>query len=244
MTRGEAATAQGMSRADKHEKFFTFLFMISFFAIGYVATNQLAATRTVFLDLATDLDRSIPFMPASIFGYLFVYVSVLVGYAIIDDIRQWRLAAVTFLFSTSIAYVFFLLVPVRMALRPDVGELGGLSEAVTRLYFAVDLPYNCFPSLHVTYPAFLALIVWPTHIRARWLMAAMALVVAGSVLLVKQHYVADVAGGLANATICWWLATKTERFWPELGRWLQPVRSLCESLPLPGLLGGTAGDDD
>jgi membrane-associated phospholipid phosphatase len=42
--------------------------------------------------------------------------------------------------------------------------------------------------------------------------AAMAIIVATSVILVKQHYLADVAGGFANATLCYWMAVKVERW--------------------------------
>lgn len=66
----------------------------------------------------------------------------------------------------------------------------------------VDLPNNCFPSMHVSMPIFWALVVLKA--RKDWvggLVLVGALVIAATTLTTKQHYVLDVFGGLIIALL-------------------------------------------
>lgn len=199
-----------MTREERRWKFNWFLFMVGYFTAGYLAINWISSRRTSFFDVALGFESSIPFFPLFIFGYILVYLSVVLTYVVLRDAGDWRRAIVSFLLATTLAYAVFLLFPVRMTLRPDLAGLSGVSAAVTRFYYIIDLPFNCFPSLHVTYPTLATLVSWRHHRVWRLLFAAMALVVAISVVLVKQHYLADVAAGFANAALCFWLALKIE----------------------------------
>lgn len=212
-----------MTKTQRREKLNWFLLMVGYFTAGYLIINRISAGRAEFFDVGVPLDASIPFIPVFIFGYILVYLSVLLVYFIINDMDDWHRAVVAFFTASTIAYVFFLILPVRMALRPDVSSLSGFSEVVTRLYYVIDLPYNCFPSLHVTYPAMATLVAWRNHPRMRWIFAVMTLIVAVSVVLVKQHYIADVIGGFANGIFCFWLTVKFERRWAG---WFRPSNAL------------------
>lgn len=208
-----------LTREERREKLNWFLFMIGYFAAGYLATNWVSSQRTAFLDLSLPFERAIPFVPAAIFGYLLVYLSVLLVFIAIDDRDDWHHTVVSFLVATSAAYLLFLLLPVRMTMRPDLSGAAGAATTATRFYYLIDLPYNCFPSLHVTYPVLASLVAWRRHPLLRWVFAAMALAVAISVVLVKQHYLADVLGGVINGGTSFWLATATEKRW---SKWFRP----------------------
>ncbi len=199
-----------MDKRQRREKRNWFLFMIGYFTAGYLAINWLTQGRGRFYDLGFPFEREIPFVAIFIFGYILVYVSVLLTYFIIDDWDDWRRAIIAFLGATTFAYLFFFFLPVKMLLRPDLTGLTGISASVSRFYYLIDLPYNCFPSLHVTYPSLATLVAWRRHHIMRWVFAAMTLIVALSVVLVKQHYVADVAGGFLNASLVYWLTVKSE----------------------------------
>ena len=204
-----------MTREERRHKFNWYLLMIGYFAAGYLSINWVSAQRTTFFDVAFPFEQAIPFIPVFIFGYILVYASILFIYTVIDDYADWRRVVGVFFLSTTLAYAIFLLFPVRMTMRPDLAELTGFSAAVTRFYYLIDLPYNCFPSLHVTYPTLATLVAWRHHRTWRWVFAAMALVVAVSVVLVKQHYLADVVAGFLNAGLCFWVVVKLEsRFKP------------------------------
>lgn len=205
-----------MTPQEKLDKRSWFLFMVGYFTAGYLAINWISSHRSTFFDISTNLDLAIPFSTPFIFGYILVYLSILLIYLIIDDQSDWRRAIVSFLAVTTTAYIFFLAFPVRMELRPDISGLAGISAAVTRCYYIIDMPYNCFPSLHVTYPMLATLLAWRKHKTMRWIFAAMTFVVAASVMLVKQHYVADVAGGFLNASLCYWLTVRFENRWGVL----------------------------
>ena len=199
---------------ERWHRFNWFLFMIGYFSFGYLTINWISSRRASFFDVSFPWENDIPFIPVFIFGYILVYLSVLLVYLVIRDTGDWRRVVIAFLISTSLSYAIFLLFPVKMTMRPDLTGLSGVSALVTRYYYIIDLPYNCFPSLHVTYPTLATLVAWRSHAVWRWIFAAMAFVVAVSVVLVKQHYVADVVAGFLNAGLCFWITVRLEKLWP------------------------------
>lgn len=206
-----------MGHIDGRDKRTWFFLAIVYFVIGYLTINRLIQSRAIFIDVSLPVDRRIPFIPLFIFGYILVYASILLIYIIIKDRRDWHRAILSFFLATTVSYFFFIVWPVRMELRPDMAEMSGLSASVTRLYYAIDLPYNCFPSLHITYPTLATFVSWKNHRAMRWAFMTMTAIVAASVLLVKQHYVADVAAGFANAFLCYLISVELEKKWHERG---------------------------
>ena len=202
-----------MTRDERRRKFGWFLFVLGYFVVGYMIINWISRSRDSFVDVSIPIDYSLPFVPAFIFGYILVYLSIVLIYVTINDIESWGRSVVACTLATTIAYVVFLTIPVRMDMRPDLVASGGINVAITRFYYAIDLPYNCFPSLHVTYPALATLLTWRDHRVMRWVFLAMMLIVAISVMLVKQHYIADVLAGFVNAGICFWVADRTKHYW-------------------------------
>ena len=189
--------------------------MIGYFVVGYLTINWLTQERTSFVDASVAADHLIPFVPAFIFGYILVYGSILLIYLTIDDEADWHRVVVSLFAITTLSYLFFVIVPVRMEMRPDLSGHTGFFVAVTRFYYSIDLPHNCFPSLHVAYPTLATLVAWRNHNRMRWVFAMMTAIVAVSVVLVKQHYLSDVAAGFANAGLCFWLTVKLEPVWSK-----------------------------
>ena len=72
----------------------------------------------------------------------------------------------------------------------------GLNDSILKYLYDCDLGFNSFPSLHVANIVFVSLLVWRKR-GARWgcVMAGLATLIAASTMLVKQHFVADVAAG-------------------------------------------------
>ncbi len=66
-----------------------------------------------------------------------------------------------------------------------------------RLVYASDQPYNDFPSLHTSLSTIVAIHWWRIDRRAGWGAAAWSVLIIASTLLIHQHYLADVGGGLA-----------------------------------------------
>ena len=197
--------------------------MIGYFTFGYLIINWISRGRSFFYDVSIGIDSQIPFIPVFILGYILVYLSVVFVYIAIKDRTDWLRAVVSFLLATTLAYIIFLLFPVKMNMRPELSQLSGTYIAITRVYYFIDLPYNCFPSLHVTYPLLATFVSFRNHHIMRWVFLAMTIIVAISVIIVKQHYIADVIGGILNASLCFWLTVKTEKIWMK---WFTPSNVL------------------
>ena len=129
-------------------------------------------------------------------------------------------------------YILFLLVPVKYALRPDLASVAGFGVDVTRFYYIIDMPYNCFPSLHVSYPTMAALVSWRHHRYSSAMFIVMTIVIAASVVFVKQHYIMDVVAGAVTAVILYSIVLVTEKWWRRLFRPLSasPASLQCRSL--------------
>ena len=205
-----------MTRGEKIWKTKWFLIMIAYFAVGYLSINWIASHRTSFLDVSISFDGGIPFIPIFVLGYAFAYIGMILAYLVVDNTQDWQRAIISYFIATSLCYAFFLILPVRMEMRPDLMGSHGTMMFLTKLFYYIDMPYNCFPSLHVTCPTLATLIVWKNHPRIRYAMLAMALIVAVSVIFVKQHYIADVIAGFITAALSYWIAVIAEKYW---SRW-------------------------
>lgn len=202
-----------MTREEKRDKRNWFLLMLGYFSFGYMFLNWLASGSTRFYDLSFGFESHIPFIPAFILGYSCVYIGMFLAFFVIDDVDDWHRTVVCCFLMTTICYLFFYFFPVKMTMRPDITGKTGIFYAMTRGIFAIDLPTNCFPSLHVAYPTFATLVTWRHHKIARWVMLAMAVIVMISVVLVKQHFIADVFGGIAVSLGSFMITVKSEAWW-------------------------------
>ena len=156
----------------------------------------------------TDLpvDQLIPFCPAFLVFYCLWYPLLvglglyLLGYDAPAYRRYMAFLAVTFFLSELIWFLF----PSRQELRPQfLAPDGPFTPAFTVLY-CIDTNTNVFPSAHVVGAVGAALAAWDCPRLRRRKAAAMgisllAALICLSTVLVKQHAVLDVAGGLLLA---------------------------------------------
>lgn len=212
-----------MTRAEKWEKRNWFLFLTGYFLAGYLLINAFSAGRGVYYSVGFPFEARIPFIPVFILGYICAYGSVIYLYFVIRDITPWRRTAVSFLTLFTLCFSVFLLFPVKMTLRPDIAVLmgNGVIDDIARFYFTVDKPYNAFPSLHVATPTLATLLVWRHYPLAHWILLAMALITAVSVVLVKQHYISDVIAGFIVAVVCFAVVGATQPWW---GPFFKPAK--------------------
>lgn len=205
-----------LTKEQKSEKRNLFLFIIGYFAVGYLLINWINQSRARYFDVSLPGEEAIPFIAFFIFGYVLVYLSVLFLYLILDDINDFRRAAVTYFAVTTVHYILFLLIPVKCDMRPDLSQMNGLSVYLTHFYYIIDKPQNCFPSLHMAYSVSAILASWRNHSYMRIVFTVMALLVGISVILVKQHYIMDVVAGALMAFIMYAVVIKTELIWSPL----------------------------
>lgn len=207
-----------LSVEQKREKRNWFLFLIGYFAFGYLFINWINQFRTRYFDVSFTFEDSIPFVPIFILGYTLVYFSMFLLYMIIDDMEDMHRAVMACLLMTSVHYLFFLALPVRFEERPVLQGVEGFGAGLTRFYYFIDKPQNCFPSLHIAYPTMASLISWRNHRRWSFAFVFMTIIIAVSVVLVKQHYIMDVVGGALTATLSYVIVVRAEPRWKRFFR--------------------------
>ncbi|GAA3217584.1 phosphatase PAP2 family protein [Actinocorallia longicatena] len=149
--------------------------------------------------LATDWDARIPLVKV----FVIPYVSAAVLAPVTVAVLLWwdpALAASTLLSAAITLWVsclFYRFAQTHVP-RPEVPGHDVFSRMLRKVYQA-DQPYNCFPSLHNAFAviisvSWLKFLPWMGVVMTGWC----GLIIA-STLLVRQHYVADLLGGVGVA---------------------------------------------
>lgn len=158
----------------------------------------------------TFLDTYIPFFAPALMAYVLWY-PLLVGtglWLIRKDGPGFRdymwFLAVCFTVSAAVYFLW----PNGQDLRPDLSAPANCFEWVLARIYAFDTNTNVFPSLHVSgsIGAVLALRDSPSIRKKGFLvfMAVLSVLIIISTVLVKQHAVIDIFGGVAAACLSRW----------------------------------------
>ncbi len=163
------------------------------------------------LNITLALDETIPFVPGAIVVYVGAFISWIIGFFVIArDSKEICYEVFSGeMMAKLISTVIFLIMPTVMV-RPEVPD-GGFFHWLTKLIYAMDTPDNLFPSLHCLE----SWVVFRGAMRCRRVgngyrisMFVIALLVFASTLLVKQHVILDVAGGILVGELGMWLARR------------------------------------
>jgi membrane-associated phospholipid phosphatase len=152
--------------------------------------------------LQTPLDRAIPLVPVMVIPYLSL-IPLLIAAAVVfalTDLRRFQAFALAVTLALLASYLVYALAQ-SYVIRPSPTGQGWLTAAVRHVY-ALDKPYNDFPSLHTALSAIIAVSWLRIHRRTGVIVTAWCALIIASTVLIHQHYLADIAGGLAVA----WLA--------------------------------------
>jgi len=159
--------------------------------------------------LMTDLDYIIPFLPIFIIPYV-VWYPFLIGIFVLLCLKnrliyyQTLLAVILGLLgSYVIFYVFQTTVP-----RPELHGSGLLVQMVKAIY-AMDGPYNCFPSIHVL----TSYLLWigarkclPLQPSTKIMIGTISWTIIISTFFVKQHALLDAVGAILLAEMVFRIA--------------------------------------
>lgn len=168
--------------------------MLTIPLIGTLYAMQDHARSSMHI-LATEVDRITPFIPVFSLFYMVWYPFLFVTLVLLFRKRRvayYRtLAAVCLGILT--ANMAFLLFPTYVP-RPPLGTGWNFLVPLT---YRLDEPYNGFPSIHVLT---CYLMLRGSEVLPRWtrrVVIAMAVLIIMSTLFIKQHVLADAAGGIA-----------------------------------------------
>lgn len=174
------------------------LFLIGYFGVGH-SIDPLRARGLAFA-----FDERIPFISHSVWIYLLVFPAALMPLFVVRCPRLFRRTAVAYLSVMAVSFICFSSFPVTSTgLRAplEVLDLSYPSDWAVSVLYALDPPFNLFPSLHLSIASLAAI----SAFKANRVFGIVALISVGfigvSVCTVKQHVLLDVLGGLALALI-------------------------------------------
>ena len=211
--------------------------MIALFAIipGYLVIGAYVSNRTLHSP-ALALDHIWPLEPGWSLVYLSLFLAALLPVFVVHQQELIRRVVLAYLFIWLLAYVVFLVYPTAAPAHADV--IGnGFSAVALRTIYGSDVPYNCFPSLHVAQCFLAAFTCDRVNRGVGFTTGIWASLVALATLFTKQHYVIDVIGGVLLAYIAHrvFLGGYAREATPDQERKLAPLLALA-AFGLYGLL--------
>ena len=175
--------------------FFTYLVPRSLYGSGYPFP---------FVDISTPLDEMLPFVPAFMSVYLLCYAQWVLGFIMVGrEGKEFCYRHFTAeMIAKSICLIFFVFMPTFMV-RPEISG-NGFWEEITRTVYETDAANNLFPSIHCLESWYLFRVATRMKRPGKWHVIfhlVFSLLVFASVVLVKQHLVLDILGGIAAVEI-------------------------------------------
>ena len=169
------------------------------FAVVYGGSNWFNSDRGYYFRLYFPWEFTIPFIAPMILAYFSLQLLFLLPLFHCDR-NALLLLAKRMAAAIPVAGIIFLLLPTQLGFARQ-GTASFYAPFYDILY-TLDRPHNLFPSLHVTLGT---LVVASLLHRVRgillWLYIPWLLLLYLSVLLVHQHHVADIAGGIVLAIL-------------------------------------------
>ena len=188
------------------EKLVYTVLMYSLFFAAYLTANRIIDLKSCH-DLSLPLDQALPFIPAFIFPYCFIYLFTMLPTLVVTErwlyLRTVLGCSILIISSATIFLLFPVLVP-----RPPQLPDGFFGWAYNTMFYC-DKPVCGFPSLHVGLTTFATLVIF--KVSRRWGVFCMliAIITVFSTLLTKQHVILDAAGGLFMSFLVYFLVMYT-----------------------------------
>jgi len=163
---------------------------VAFFSV-YPSCNWITSQRADVYRLYFDAELAIPFVPEFFWLYMSLYLLFLLPPFFLG-VSQLVFLGKRIIAGTLISGLVFLLLPSRLGFERIVPE--GFYGGVFGNLFALDLPHNMAPSLHIVYSAFILLAIYASSHRkvVRISVLLWIALIALSTLMVHQHHLIDI----------------------------------------------------
>jgi membrane-associated phospholipid phosphatase len=149
------------------------------------------------------LDHSMPLAPGWILVYGSLYMcGFLLPLAVVRGQELFRQTMKSYLFVMAVSYLGFLLYPT-VAPRQEPVAIEGFASWSLQVFYDIDQPYGCFPSLHVAYSIVGALACYRMHRGLGRAAGAWAALIGISTVYTKQHFVIDAIVGAALGAVAY-----------------------------------------
>ncbi len=145
--------------------------------------------------IPTLLDRMIPFQPAWVFVYAFVFLQCIAPVAVITDARVLTRTVFAYFALYAVGTPMWVFYPVGVP-RPPVPIVDMWTYGIGIVRY-VDPPGNCMPSMHVALAVLASLVVYRHDRKAGTLLGVSAALIWWSTVAIRQHYATDgLIGGI------------------------------------------------
>lgn len=174
------------------------------------------------------LDDRIPFVRQFVLIYVMWYPLMLgtTLYLLLKDRRAFVRYARSVALGLTACILIFVLLPSGQELRPAEVPGNDLTAWMLRAIYAADTNTNVFPSMHVVGTLAAVIAIFDSRSAsgcAKWGVAALGVLINASTVLIKQHSVLDILGGV----MLYWLVYLAVYRLPELNRNSRLARSCC-----------------
>lgn len=208
-----------MSRSPDR-RFYLLLFLVSYavWLTIYRSVGHVASTFDTY-DFSTPLDRALPVWPQWVWIYDFCFLIPAFIVLFLKDGHAINKLVIGIFIAAVSASAVFLLIPIAHPL-PVLGD--SLAERWVTYHYDTDFRpgANKMPSLHVIN----AILFWlavrqgSSSRLAHGVMLLLAVLIAASTVLIKQHLIIDVLTGIPWAFATWWVANRIYARWEALGK--------------------------
>lgn len=172
------------------------------FAAVYTAANHLTSLRSDIGRGVFDWEHAIPFVEWTILPYLSIFALMPLSFFACRDAAALHRHTHRLLLALVLAVMAYAAFP--LGFQSERPQPEGPFASLFGALWALDLPYNRSPSLHIT----VLLLIWPllvARLAGRWQRLAAHTWLASigvSVLTTYQHHVIDIVGGACVAGAC------------------------------------------
>ena len=155
-----------------------------------------------FYSFKTPYDAMIPFISFFVVPYLLYLIVMFAPFFMAwKDKAMFLAVSSAFLFAVTICNIIFIIFPTAVQ-RPEV-ITSSVFDRLVLLVYSIDGILNCFPSEHIVFSVLACLCMFHINKKAAWIMSAITLLIIPSTLLIKQHYIPDIFGGIVLSLICY-----------------------------------------
>ena len=195
-------------------------FQYGLYLLADLLSKVFGTQQWAFIPKISCIDDKIPLIPAFIVIYMFSYAFWIIGVAIasLTGKRHFTNYMIGLFSSFFIGFLILLFMPTYMdrvaeGLLDYTADPGLFDQLLAFIYRTdgVDRGFNLFPSFHCLNSLYCYLAIrGRREISAgvRTYTLVMVILICCSTVFTKQHYVADVAGGLLIPTLCYLVVKK------------------------------------
>lgn len=150
----------------------------------------------------TSFDKYIPLIPVFVIPYFFaiiMFIAAPIFFYIKLGFKKTKPYLITQAVASAFSFIIYALYPTSVMREQITGN--GFFENVLKILYSNDRPSAAFPSGHVFQSIIISYFLWKYFPKTRnYILIILPLIIASTVFL-KQHYLPDIFGGIAVATI-------------------------------------------